>query len=100
MDGYSQVCQSLRILTMTFIFHKTYLHKVIATGKFSLCAKYDFYCCSLAGNDLFLGGITKPRGMFSLLYASFPYFSLQSCLSLCLYSIKGGLLFKAFFVSY
>lgn len=34
-DGYSQVSQSLKILTMTFIFHKKYLHKVIATGKLS-----------------------------------------------------------------
>lgn len=75
MDGYSEVSQSLRILTMTFIFHKTDLYKVIATGKFSLCTKYDFYCYLLAGNDLFLGGITKPRGMFSLLYASFLFFS-------------------------
>lgn len=74
MDSYSQVSQSLRIPAMAFIFHKTYLHKVIATGKFSLWAKYDFYCYILAGNDLFLGGITKPRGMFSLLYASFLFF--------------------------
>lgn len=36
-DGYSQVSQSLKILTMTFIFHKKYLHKVIATGKLSVC---------------------------------------------------------------
>lgn len=100
MEGYSQVSQSLRILTMAFTFHKTYLHKVIATGKLSLCAKYDFYCYFLAGIDLFLGGITKPRGMFYLLYTSSHFFSLQSCLSLCLYSVKGGLLFKAFFSSY
>lgn len=53
MDGYSQVSQSLRILTMAFIFHKTYLHKVIATGKLSLRAKYDSYCYILSGNDLF-----------------------------------------------
>jgi len=76
MEGYLQVCQSLRILPLAFIFHKKYLHKVIATGKLSLCAKYDFYCYILAENDLILGRNYQIQRyvFFALHYFSFFFY--------------------------
>lgn len=77
MEGCLQVSQTLRILTIAFIFHKKYLHKVIATGKLSLCAKYDFHCYIPAGNDTILGR----NVFFALPYFSifFPYKALYPC---------------------
>lgn len=78
MEGYLQVSQSLRIVTIAFIFHKMYLHKVIATGKLSLCAKYDFYCYIPAGNDTILGrNVFFASPYFSFFF--FPYKALYPC---------------------